>query len=200
MAACGCTAVCVVGPLCVHFGWAGWVVGAWLSRPCQSACLLISKSATHQKRKKKRQVCLLCSVLVRISCNEWERYIHTYVCMLIHTNMSGEREVHVNSACTVSFGAAGFLHCEKSSLRQQMCVSVCECVCEGIYDCAVNMPVCVHVSAAAIAKAGDPSALARMCRLLCAYTFLVSLYAYIYTYIHICMCVYMNDARAIMLL
>lgn len=59
----------------------------------------------------------------------------TYVCI----HICEEREVHVNSACTVSFGAAGFLHCEKSSLRQQMCVSVY--VCEGIYDCAVNMPV-----------------------------------------------------------
>lgn len=59
----------------------------------------------------------------------------------------------------------------------------------------------MHVSAAAIAKAGDPSALARMCRLLCAYTFLVSLYMHRCVCMYVCgSCVYMNDARAIMLL
>lgn len=36
-------------------------MGAWLSRPCQSACLLISRSATHKKRRK--DTGLLCSVL-----------------------------------------------------------------------------------------------------------------------------------------
>lgn len=49
--------------------WVEWDVGhgmgAWLSRPCQSACLLISRSATHKKIKEKTQVCLpACSALL----------------------------------------------------------------------------------------------------------------------------------------
>jgi len=143
-----CVCVCVVGSLLCAFGseWggvgSGWLP-AWLVRPCQSACLLISRSATHKKRH--RFVSLL-----------FPSFSHFLWLSERDTHRKRERErlvegeMHVNSACTV-LGRPVF--CIVKSLAcngRYMCMSVCVCARVGIYDCAVNMPA--GVSTAAIAK------------------------------------------------